>query len=70
MVTSEQKELRINQIFEDLEDWLEDGPPDETVSDAQFLRDLTSRARDLVGAIEALTVEDVSEIWAEEEEEV
>lgn len=73
MPTSEEKERKINQHLNRVDDWLEEGPPDEMVSPEQFLRDLVHEARLLVSAIETLTPNDVEEIWeevTEEEEEI
>ncbi len=69
MATSEQKEHQINQHLDTLDNWLEDGPPDDTVSPEQFIRDLQQEARGLLNAIGELTPKDVDEIWQEETEE-
>lgn len=69
MATSEEKALKLSQHFDALEDLMEDGP---SASDAEFLRNLQAESRLLTSALEALTVEDISEIWqeaAEDEEE-
>lgn len=70
MANSREKEFKINQHLDNLDNWLEDGPPDETVSSEQFLRDLANESRLLTGAIEALIPSDVDEIWPEDENEV
>ncbi len=65
---SEQKELTFNQHLETLDDLLEDGPEDGQAPEA-FLRDVINAGRSLIGALEALTPEDVDEIWTEESED-
>lgn len=67
-MNSQQKDLEINQYFETLDTFLEEGPPDD-MSAEEFLRVTADTARQLVGAIEALTPQDVDEIWIEDETE-
>ena len=69
MATSAEKEIKINQCLNDLDDSLESGPEDDTAPPEEFLRNLAQKARSLLNAIEALTAADVDEIWLQEESE-